>query len=75
VGTFAAYAAQPAPTGSPAGAAIAELTAEVADEATDDAFSVADEAASLVADEQPERAMAVTAAKPAAVSTERWNII
>jgi hypothetical protein len=49
--------------------------AEVADEAADDAISVADEVASLVADEQPERARAVTAAKPAAVSTERWDII
>jgi hypothetical protein len=45
--------------------------AEVADSATDEAFSVADDADSFVADEQPESDKAAMAARPAAVSTER----
>jgi hypothetical protein len=49
--------------------------AEVADSATDEAFSVADDADSLVAVEQPESDKAAMAARPAAVNTERWEII
>jgi hypothetical protein len=49
--------------------------AEVADSATEEALSVADDADSLVAVEQPESVMAAIAARPAAVSTERWEII
>jgi hypothetical protein len=44
-------------------------------EVADDAFSVADVAASLVADEQPVSARAVAAARPAAVRTERCKLM
>jgi hypothetical protein len=71
-GFAAAYAAHPAPTGSPeAGAAIAEVIAEVAESTAEEALSVIDVAVSLVEVEQPTTDNAATAASPAAVSTER----